>query len=142
LRRSGSTRGRAKSKWRYVPGSGNKSSLTDRKNQTIQYVYDALNRLSSKTYPDSTRANYVYDLVGKIKQVTDPTGSHGPSFLAYWAHREPCGTNDFVLLRYKLQSDGVTMHYDVIVFDSANIEFVLAWIRNVIKPRQVYSEGN
>ncbi|HEX7892719.1 MAG TPA: hypothetical protein VF447_00915, partial [Terriglobales bacterium] len=35
-------------------------------NQTIQYVYDALNRLSQKNYPDSTSANYVYDLVGKI----------------------------------------------------------------------------
>ena len=35
-------------------GVGNLTSKTDRKNQTIQYVYDALNRLSSKTYPDTT----------------------------------------------------------------------------------------
>ncbi len=47
-----------------------------RKNQTIQYVYDALNRLSSKTYPDQGSANYVYDLVGRIQQVTDPTGTY------------------------------------------------------------------
>lgn len=36
---------------------GNLTSETDRKNQTIQYVYDALDRLSSKNYPDSTSAN-------------------------------------------------------------------------------------
>jgi len=34
---------------------GNLLSKTDRKNNTIQYVYDALYRLSSKTYPDSTK---------------------------------------------------------------------------------------
>jgi RHS repeat-associated protein len=57
---------------------GNLTSKTDRKNQTIQYIYDALNRLMQKTYPDSTSsANYVYDLVGKIRQVTDPTGTYG-----------------------------------------------------------------
>jgi YD repeat-containing protein len=42
-------------------------SKTDRKDQTIQYVYDSLYRMTSKTYPDSTSANYVYDLVSKIQ---------------------------------------------------------------------------
>lgn len=55
----------------------NLTSKTDRKNQTIQYVYDALDRLASKDYPDSTSASFVYDLVGKIRQVTDPTGTYG-----------------------------------------------------------------
>jgi RHS repeat-associated protein len=55
----------------------NLTSKTDRKNQTIQYVYDSLYRMTSKTYPDETSANYVYDLVGKIQQVTDPTGTYG-----------------------------------------------------------------
>jgi RHS repeat-associated protein len=55
----------------------NLTSKTDRKNQTIQYVYDSLYRMTSKTYPDQTAANYVYDLVGKIQQVTDPTGAYG-----------------------------------------------------------------
>jgi RHS repeat-associated protein len=59
---------------------GNLTSKVDRKNQTILYVYDALNRLSHKGYPDATGVDYVYDLAGKIKQVTDPTGSYG---LAY-----------------------------------------------------------
>jgi YD repeat-containing protein len=39
-------------------------------------VYDALNRLTQKSYPDSSSAAYVCDLVGKIQQVTDPTGTH------------------------------------------------------------------
>ena len=52
-------------------------SKTDRKGQTIQYVYDALNRLTQKNYPDSTSAEYTYDLVGKILSVNDPTGSYG-----------------------------------------------------------------
>jgi len=56
---------------------GNLTSKTDRKNQTIQYVYDALNRLTHKEYPDQTGVDYVYDLVGKIQQVSDPTGTYG-----------------------------------------------------------------
>ena len=40
-------------------------------------MYDALNRLTSKTYPDATAVDYVYDLAGKIKQVSDPTGTYG-----------------------------------------------------------------
>jgi YD repeat-containing protein len=35
-----------------------------------------LNRLTSKTYPDTTAVDYVYDLVGKITQVNDPTGTY------------------------------------------------------------------
>jgi RHS repeat-associated protein len=45
--------------------------------QAIQYVYDALYRLTSKTYPDTTSVEYTYDLVGKVKSVTDPTGVYG-----------------------------------------------------------------
>jgi RHS repeat-associated protein len=52
------------------------TSKTDRKSQTIQYVYDALNRLTHKGYPDSTGIDYVYDLVGKIQQANDPTGTY------------------------------------------------------------------
>jgi YD repeat-containing protein len=55
----------------------NLTSKTDRKGQTIQYVYDSLYRMTSKTYPDEASASYVYDLVGKIQQVTDPTGTYG-----------------------------------------------------------------
>jgi YD repeat-containing protein len=47
-----------------------------RKNQTIQYVYDALYRLTHKGYPDSTGVDYIYDLAGKVQQVSDPTGTY------------------------------------------------------------------
>lgn len=40
-------------------------------------MYDALNRLTHKGYPDSTGVDYVYDLVGKIQRVNDPTGTYG-----------------------------------------------------------------
>ena len=40
----------------------NRVSKTDRKNQTITYLYDALNRLTSKSYPDTTAVDHVYDL--------------------------------------------------------------------------------
>jgi YD repeat-containing protein len=53
---------------------------TDRKSQTIQYPYDALNRLTQKTYPDSTSVRCTYDLLGKILHVGDPTGTYGFSY--------------------------------------------------------------
>jgi RHS repeat-associated protein len=56
---------------------GNLTSKIDRKNQTIQYVYDALNRLAQKNYPDSTSVDYFYDLASKVTQVNDPTGVYG-----------------------------------------------------------------
>jgi YD repeat-containing protein len=43
-------------------------------------VYDALNRLTQKNYPDSTNVEYTYDLVGKITQASDPTGTYGFSY--------------------------------------------------------------
>jgi YD repeat-containing protein len=48
--------------------------------QTVQYVYDALNRRTQKTYPDSTSVEYIYDLVGKVLQVNDPTGAYAFSY--------------------------------------------------------------
>jgi YD repeat-containing protein len=56
---------------------GNLTSKTDRKNQSINYIYDALNRLTRKGYPDATGVDYTYDLAGKIKQVSNPTGVYG-----------------------------------------------------------------
>jgi RHS repeat-associated protein len=51
-------------------------SKTDRKEQTISCGYDALYRLTSKTYPDSTAVNYNYDPLSRLTQVTDPTGAY------------------------------------------------------------------
>jgi RHS repeat-associated protein len=53
---------------------------TDRNSHSILYVYDALNRLAHKGYPDSTGVDYVYDLAGKIRQVTDPTGTYAMAY--------------------------------------------------------------
>jgi RHS repeat-associated protein len=39
-------------------------------------LYDALYRLTSKTYPDQTSVEYAYDLAGKVQQVSDPTGTY------------------------------------------------------------------
>lgn len=58
----------------------NLTSKVDRKNQTISFAYDALNRLTRKGFPDATGVDYVYDLVGKIKQVSDPTGTYGRAY--------------------------------------------------------------
>ena len=60
--------------------AGNLTSKTDRNSHSILYVYDALNRLTHKGYPDSTGVDYVYDLAGKIKQVTDPTGTYAMAY--------------------------------------------------------------
>jgi len=42
---------------------GNLTGKTDRKNQTITYTYDQLNRLTGKTYPDNSTVNYSYSNV-------------------------------------------------------------------------------
>lgn len=39
------------------------------------YDYDALDRMTSKTYPDTTVYSYVYDPTHNATQVTDPNGS-------------------------------------------------------------------
>jgi RHS repeat-associated protein len=39
-----------------------------------------LNRLTQKTYPDSTTVNYTYDNDSRLTQVTDPTGTYSFTF--------------------------------------------------------------
>jgi YD repeat-containing protein len=48
-----------------------------------------LNRLTSKTYPDTTSANYFYDLASRVYQVNDPTGGYT---IAYDNMGRPIGT--------------------------------------------------
>jgi len=64
------------SEYYYYDANNNLTSKTDRKGQTMTFVYDALDRLTQRTYPDTTHVDYVYDLVGKIQQVSDPTGTY------------------------------------------------------------------
>ena len=44
------------------------------------HAYDALNRLSQKSYPDSSAVNYTYDNDSRLTQVTDPTGTYQFTF--------------------------------------------------------------
>jgi len=39
--------------------------------QMIAYTYDQLNRLTQKSYPDTSTVNYTYDLDSRLTQVTD-----------------------------------------------------------------------
>jgi RHS repeat-associated protein len=55
-------------------GDGLLQSKTDRKNQTIQYAYDHLKRLSTKSYPNLTSISYSY-LGQKLTQVSDTSVS-------------------------------------------------------------------
>ena len=59
---------------------GNLLSKKDRKNQTVTYTYDQLNRLAQKAYPDSTAVNYTYDNDSRLTQVSDPTGTYQFTF--------------------------------------------------------------
>ena len=52
----------------------------DRKGQYISYTYDQLNRLTQKTYPDTTTVNYTYDNDSRLTQVSDPTGTYSFTF--------------------------------------------------------------
>jgi RHS repeat-associated protein len=45
------------------------------KNQTLTFTYDKLNRLTTKTYPDGKQITYRYDDLGRLRQVTDLSGS-------------------------------------------------------------------
>jgi YD repeat-containing protein len=43
--------------------------------RTINFAYDELNRLKTKTYPDSTTAAYTYDLASRLSEVVDSAGT-------------------------------------------------------------------
>jgi RHS repeat-associated protein len=62
---------------------GNLATSTDARNKTGTYGYDALNRVTSLTYPDQT-IGYTYDTgtneKGRLKQVTDASGSTSWSY--------------------------------------------------------------
>lgn len=48
--------------------------------RTLSYTYDQLNRLTQKTYPDSTTVNYTYNNDSRLTQVTDVTGTYQFTF--------------------------------------------------------------
>lgn len=56
---------------------------TDRKNQTITYVYDRLKRLIQKTYPNSTSITYTYQgqkLIQVVDTSVSPSETHTSSY--------------------------------------------------------------
>src|ERR1700688_4917995 len=54
-----------------------RSAAAEARTQAEEYVYDALYRLTSKSYPDQSSVEYAYNLAGKVLQVFDPTGTYG-----------------------------------------------------------------
>src|SRR5205823_7309353 len=46
---------------------------------------DQLNRLTQKSYPDTSTVNYTYDLDSRLTQVSDPTGTYSFVFdFSFW----------------------------------------------------------
>ena len=64
--------------YQYDP-AGNRISKTDARGVTVNYAYDALNRLSSVAFPTDTDVTYTYDGCtngkGRLCQVQDQTGT-------------------------------------------------------------------
>jgi RHS repeat-associated protein len=66
--------------------NGNLTSRSDGRPVTIQIAYDAINRVSRKTYPDGTEVLYTYDSagsysIGRLTQISNPN-----SITAYTAY--------------------------------------------------------
>ena len=66
--------------WQYTyDKSGNLETQTDAKSQMITFIYDGLNRLKQKVYPDRTVTNTYDDPAvpyskGKLTKISDPSG--------------------------------------------------------------------
>jgi RHS repeat-associated protein len=55
--------------------AGNRSQRTDYNGAITNYSYDALNRLTTISYPDTTSAAYGYDLLSRLTTATNPAGT-------------------------------------------------------------------
>jgi YD repeat-containing protein len=53
---------------------GNKLTYTDARDETTDYTYDALDRLTSVEGPNGHTTGYTYDADGNQTAVTDPDG--------------------------------------------------------------------
>jgi RHS repeat-associated protein len=54
---------------------GNRSQRTDFNGAVTNYTHDALNRLTTISYPDTTSATYGYDVLSRMTTATNPTGT-------------------------------------------------------------------
>jgi RHS repeat-associated protein len=59
---------------KYDP-DGNPLNATDRKGQKAVYTYDALNRISTATYADSSVVSYTWDKANRLTQIADSAGN-------------------------------------------------------------------
>jgi RHS repeat-associated protein len=66
--------------------AGNRTSLRKRDGRTIAYAYDALNRVTSKTYPNggARAVYYAYDLRGLQTEARFDSTSGGDAILSAW----------------------------------------------------------
>jgi RHS repeat-associated protein len=55
--------------------AGNRSQRTDYNGVITGYTYDARNRLTTVSYPDTTSATYGYDALSRLTTATNPTGT-------------------------------------------------------------------
>jgi RHS repeat-associated protein len=55
--------------------AGNRSQRTDYNNAVTDYTHDALNRMTTISYPDTTSATYGYDVLSRLTTATNPTGT-------------------------------------------------------------------
>lgn len=55
--------------------AGNRSQRTDYNGAISNYSYDALNRLTTISYPDTTSATYGYDVLSRLTTATNPAGT-------------------------------------------------------------------
>ena len=60
--------------------AGNRSQRTDYNGAITNYSYDALNRLTTISYPDTTSATYGYDVLSRLTTATNPTGTVTTSY--------------------------------------------------------------
>src|SRR5262249_17964970 len=66
--------------WSVFGSADREGWLNDMVTEVITYTYDQLNRLTQKSYPDTSTVNYTYDLDSRLTQVTDPTGTYQFTF--------------------------------------------------------------
>jgi RHS repeat-associated protein len=55
--------------------AGNRSQRTDYNGAITNYSFDALNHLTTISYPDTTSASYGYDVLSRLTTATNPTGT-------------------------------------------------------------------
>jgi len=67
-------KGTATMSFLYDP-AGNRSQRTDYNNAVTNYAYDALNRLTTISYPDTTSVAYGYDVLARMTTATNSTGT-------------------------------------------------------------------